>query len=68
MLKFIPNVQSTFLWTMSEAHSRMIHSFEAIMFKGLIKPVNWFADQFELFVKFPATHAESSHSGSHSDM
>ncbi len=43
---------------MSDAHSRMIHYFESILFKGLIKPVdkpvNQFANQFELFVEFPA--------------
>ncbi len=43
---------------MSDAHSRMIHYFESILFKGLIKPVgkpvNRFANQFELFVEFLA--------------
>ncbi len=38
MLTFIPNALSTFLWAMSDAHSRMIHSFESILFKCLIKP------------------------------
>ncbi len=64
MLQFIPNVPSTFLWAMSDAHPRMIHSFESILFKGLIKPVgkpvNWFTNQFEWFVQFPAARAESS--------
>ncbi len=49
---------------MSDAHSRMIHSFESILFKGLIKPVgkpvNRFGNQFEWFVQFPAARAESS--------
>ncbi len=49
---------------MSDAHLRMIHSFESILFKGLIKPfgkpVNRFANQFEWFVQFPAARAESS--------
>ncbi len=62
MLQFIPNAPSTFLWAMCDAHSRMIHSFESILFKGLIKPVgkpvNRFANQFEWFVQFPA-HALS---------
>ncbi len=39
MLQFIPNVPSTFLWAMNDAHSRMINSFESILFKGFIKPV-----------------------------
>ncbi len=56
MLPFIPHVPSTFLWAMSDVHSRMIHSFESILFKGLIKPVgkpvNRFANQFEWFVQF----------------
>ncbi len=51
MLQFIPNASSTFLWAMNDAHSRMIHSFESILFKGFIKPVgkpvNRFANQFE---------------------
>ncbi len=51
MLQFIPNAPSTFLWAMNDAHSRMIHSFESILFKGFIKPVgkpvNRFANQFE---------------------
>ncbi len=33
------NALSTFLWAMSDAHLRMIHYFESILFKGLIKPV-----------------------------
>ncbi len=46
MLQFIPNAPSTFLWVMNDAHSRMIHSFESILFKGLIKfkfkfDLNW---------------------------
>ncbi len=60
MLQFILNAPSTFLWAMSDAHSQMIHSFESILFKGLIKPVNWFMNQFEWFVQFPAARAESS--------
>ncbi len=40
MLQFIPNAPSTFLWAMNDAHSRMIHSFESILFKGFIKPVS----------------------------
>ncbi len=59
LLQFIPNAPSTFLWSMSDAHSQMIHSFQSILFKGLIKPVNWFTNQF---VQFPATHADGSHS------
>ncbi len=51
MLQFIPNAPSTFLWAMNDTHSRIIHSFESILFKGLIKPVgkpvNRFANQFE---------------------
>ncbi len=39
MLQFILNALSTFLWAMNDAHSRMIHSFESILFKGFIKPV-----------------------------
>ncbi len=38
----------------------MIHSFESILFRGLIKPVSLFVNQFEWFVPFPAAHAESS--------
>ncbi len=64
MLQFIPNVPSSFLWAMNDAHSRMIHSFESILFKDLIKPVgkpvNRFTNQFEWFVQFPAARAESS--------
>ncbi len=64
MLQFIQNAPSTFLWAMSDAHSRMIHSFESILFKGLIKsvgkPVNRFTNQFEWLVQFPAARAESS--------
>ncbi len=64
MLQFIPNAPSTFLWAMSDAHSRMIHYFESILFKGLIKPVgkpvNRFANKFEWFVQFPAARAELS--------
>ncbi len=72
MLQFIPNVPSTFLWAMNAAHSRMIHSFESILFKGFIKSVgklvNRFANQFEWFVHFPAAHADwVVWSGSHSD-
>ncbi len=63
MLQFIPNAPSTFIWAMSEAHLWMIHSFESILFKGLIKPVgepvNWFANQFEWFFQIPAARAES---------
>ncbi len=37
--------------SMSDARSRMIHSFESILFEGLIKPVgkpvNRFTNQFE---------------------
>ncbi len=62
MLQFIPNAPSTFLWAMNDAHSRMIHSFEVILFKGFIKPigkpVNRFANQFEWFVQFPAARAD----------
>ncbi len=63
MLQFIPNAPSTFIWAMSDAHSRMIHSFESILFKGLIKPgkpVNRFANHFEWFAQFPAARAKSS--------
>ncbi len=61
MLQFITNAPSTFLWAMSNAHSWMIHSFESILFKVLIKPVvHRFANQFEWFVKFPAARTESS--------
>ncbi len=49
---------------MNDAHSRMINYFESILFKGFIKPVgkpvNRFVNQFEWFVQFPATRAESS--------
>ncbi len=69
MLQFIPNAPSTFLWAMSDAHSRMIHSFESILFKSLIKPVgkpvNRFVNQFEWLVQFPAARAVVW-SGSHS--
>ncbi len=61
MLQFIPNAPSTFLWAMSDAHSRMIHYFESILFKGLIKPVNRFVNQFEWFVQFPES-SEAVHS------
>ncbi len=54
MLQFIPN--ATILWTMSDTNSQMIHSFESILFEGLLKPVN----QFEWFVQVPAARAESS--------
>ncbi len=41
----------------------MIHSFESILFKGLIKPVgkpvNRFVNQFEWFIQFPAARADS---------
>ncbi len=40
--------------------SRIIHSFEPILFECLIKPVNRFVNQFEWFVQFPAARAESS--------
>ncbi len=47
---------------MNDAHSRMIHSFESILFKGFIKPVgkpvNRFVNQFEWFVQFPAARAD----------
>ncbi len=36
ILPFIPNEPSTFLWAMNDTHSRMIHSFESIMFKGTL--------------------------------
>ncbi len=53
-----------FFWAMSDVHSWMIHSFELILFKSLIKavskPVNRFANQFEWFVQFLAARAESS--------
>ncbi len=66
LLQFISNAPSTFLCSMSDAHSQMIHSFESILFKGLIKPVgkpvNRFANLFEWFVQFPAARAEGSHS------
>ncbi len=70
ILQFIPNAPSTFLWAMSDAHSRMIHSFESILFKGLIKPVgktmNQFVNQFGWFVQFPAARAHwVVSSGSH---
>ncbi len=62
MLQFIPNAQSTFLWAKNDAHSRMIHSFESILFKGFIKPigksVNRVANHFEWFAN--AARAESS--------
>ncbi len=49
---------------MNDGHSRMIYSFESILFKGFIKPVgkpvNRFANQFEWFVQFPVARAESS--------
>ncbi len=48
---------------MSDAHLRMIHSFESILFKGLIKPVgrpvNRFVNQFERFVQILAACAEA---------
>ncbi len=62
MLQFIPNAPSTLLWSMSDAHSQMIHSFESILFKGLIKPVdrpvNRFTNQFECFVQFLSARVE----------
>ncbi len=64
MVEFIPNTPSSFLWAMSDAHSRMICSFESNLFKGEIKPVgklvNRFANPFEWFVHFRAARAESS--------
>ncbi len=64
MLQFIPKAPSTFLWATSDVHSWMIHSFESILFKSLIKPagkpVNRFENQFEWFVRFLAARAESS--------
>ncbi len=39
---------------MSDAYSQMIHSFESILLKDLLKPVNRFMNQFEWFVQFPA--------------
>ncbi len=64
VLQFIPNTPSTFLCAMSDVHLQMIHSFELILFIGLVKAVdnsvNWFANQFEWFVQFPAARAESS--------
>ncbi len=64
MFQFIPNAPYTFLWAMNDAHSRMIHYFESILFKGFTKPVgkpvNRFANQFEWFVQFPAARAELS--------
>ncbi len=53
-----------FLWSlfMSNAHLQMIHSFESILFKGLIKPVNQFTNQIEWFVQFPVTCADGTHS------
>ncbi len=64
MRHFIPNAPSTFLWAMSDAHSQNINDFESLLFNGLIKPagkpVNWFANQFEWFIQFPAACAESS--------
>ncbi len=68
MLQFIPNAPSTFLWAMNDDHSRMIHSFESNLLKGLIKPVNRFVNQFEWFVQFTLPHAltessEAVHSG-----
>ncbi len=47
-LQFIPNAPSNFLWEMSDARSRMIHSFESILFKGLIKPVGKPVNRFSL--------------------
>ncbi len=61
MLQFIQNAPSTFLWAMNDAHSWMINSFESILFKGFIKPVNRFANQFEWFVQFPES-SEAVHS------
>ncbi len=40
MLQFIPNAPSTFLWAISDALSQMIHSFELILVKGLIKRIS----------------------------
>ncbi len=54
MLQLIANVQSTFLWAMSDAHLRMIHSFDQTSSQ------NRFTNQFELFVQFLAARAESS--------
>ncbi len=62
LLQFIPNASSKFLWSINDAHSQMINSFESILFKGLMKPVNRFANQFERFVQFPAARADGSHS------
>ncbi len=63
MLKFIPNVPSTFFLG-NDVHSRMIHSFVSILLKCFIKsvgkPVNRLANQFEWFIQFPASRAESS--------
>ncbi len=62
LLQFIPNASSKFLWSINDAHSQMINYFESILFKGLIKPVTRFANQFERFVQFPAARADGSHS------
>ncbi len=45
---------------LSDSHSLIIHSFESILFKGLIKPVGKPVNQFEWFVQFPAACRESS--------
>ncbi len=51
-------------FSLCDVHLQMIHSFELILFIGLVKavdnPVNWFANQFEWFVQFPDARAESS--------
>ncbi len=43
---------------LSDSHSLIIHSFESILFKGLIKPVGKPVNQFEWFVQFPAACRE----------
>ncbi len=73
MLQFIPSTTSTVLWAVSDAHSRMIHSFESILFKGLIKAVgkpvsrfgSWislndsFSSLLRVRVIWSASHSES---------
>ncbi len=59
LLQFIPNASSKFLWSIND---EMINYLESILFKGLIKPVNRFTNQFERFVQFPAARADGSHS------
>ncbi len=65
MLQFIPNAPSTFLWTINNAHLRMIHSFESILLKALSNQLanQWIGSRISLnnsFSSLPHALTESS--------